>query len=421
MLVQEGNISRVSNRITKLYPDHFIWINSQIKANKYLATRGREVFIKKSGSTSVNMVNIPPKGDPSYFEAWIKVYNYALDYLEGVINYACKENQFIKNYNNNWLLNGRVVVWPIFNGENAEYAKGLDKIFNEYVSVKMNFINSLNKKEEGLSVKKSSVDLKNADEIDIPSDDIDYESLREKSYRRSRGNNLDNSKLVFVKNEPTLVEKNMVIQKVSDGDKLGAMDMSKFRSSKTDIVVLTCMDALVPKEEDIFLENAYKCQNEGFNIGAFIYGKAMNEHTAAIELKRILKMLNKCGDGFSGLVIYSIDNNYILNNRDSDIKLLDFINMINSIGNTLKQYGYKVMISMSLESGKIIDDINERYNMQNEHDVIYMVFVRDVSEIENNTSSIVVDPGNDYDIITIKNKELVDSLSSSIKGLNRKI
>ena len=95
--------------------------------------------------------------------------------------------------------------------------------------------------------------------------------------------------------------------------------------------------------------------------------------------------------------------------------------MINSIGNTLKQYGYKVMISMSLESGKIIDDINERYNMQNEHDVIYMVFVRDVSEIENNTSSIVVDPGNDYDIITIKNKELVDSLSSSIKGLNRKI
>ena len=172
------------------------------------------------------------------------------------------------------------------------------------------------------------------------------------------------------------------------------MDMSKFRSSKTDIVVLTCMDALVPKEEDIFLENAYKCQNEGFNIGAFIYGKAMNEHTAAIELKRILKMLNKCGDGFSGLVIYSIDNNYILNNRDSDIKLLDFINMINSIGNTLKQYGYKVMISMSLESGKIIDDINERYNMQNEHDVIYMVFVRDVSEIENNTSSIVVDPGN---------------------------
>ena len=421
MLVQESNRTRKSNRITNLYPDHFIWINSQIKANKYLATRGREVLIKKSGSSSVNIVIIPPKGDPDYFGAWIRVYNYALDYLEGVINYACRENQFIKNYNNNWLLNGKVVVWPRFSEEDAEYAKGLDRIFNEYVSVKMNYINSFKKKEEGLSVRKRSVDLKNASEIDIPSDKIDYDSIREKSFRKPRVNSLDNSKLVFVKNEPTLVKKDMVIQKVSDGDKLGTMDISKLRSSKTDMVVLTCMDALVPKEEDIFLENAYKCQNEGFITGAFIYGKAMNEHTAAIEIKRILKMLSKCMDNFSGLVIYSIDNNYILKNKDSDIKILDFINMINSIGNTLKQYGYKVMISMNLESGKIINDINRRYNMQNEHDVIYMAFVRDVSEIGDSTSSIVVDPGNDYDIVSIKNGELLKTIKNSVIGLNKKI
>ena len=132
-------------------------------------------------------------------------------------------------------------------------------------------------------------------------------------------------------------------------------------------------------------------------------------------------MLNKCSDSFSGLVIYSIDNDYVLKNKDSDIKLLDFINMINSIGNTLKQYDYKVMISMNLESGKIIDDINNRYNMRNEHDVIYMAFVRDVSDISENTSSIVVDPGNDYDIVSIKNKELLQSIKNSVKGLNKKI
>ena len=420
MLVQDGKGARISNRITNLYPDHFIWINSQIKANKYLATRGREVLIKKYGSTSVNIVNIPPKGNPDYFGAWIRVYNYALDYLENVIDYACKENQFIKNYNNNWILNGKVIIWPRFREEDALYAKELDRIFNEYVAVKMNYINSF-KKKEGISVKKSSIDLNSASEINIPSDEIDYDYVRKKSYRKPIGNALDNSKLVFVKNEPTLVKKDMVIQKVSDGDKLGTMDISKLRSSKTDIVVLTCMDTLVPKEEDIFLENAYKCQNEGFNTGAFIYGKAMNEHTAAIEIKRILKMLSKCMDNFSGLVIYSIDNNYILKNKDSDIKILDFINMINSIGNTLKQYGYKVMISMNLESGKIIDDINNRYNMRSEHDVIYMAFVRDISEIGENTSSIVVDPGNDYDIVNIKNKELLQSIKDSEKGLNKKI
>ena len=421
MLVQEDNGARARNRITNLYPEHFIWINSQIKANKYLATRGREVLIKKFGSSSVNIVNIPPKGDPDYFGSWIRVYNYALDYLENVINYACRENQFIKNYNNNWLLNGKVIVWPRFYEEDAEYAKGLDKIFDEYVSVKMNYINSYKQKDEGVSVKQSSVDLKKPSEIDIPSDKIDYKSIRERSYRKPKRNTLDNSKLVFDKGTPTLVKKDMIIQKVSDGDKLGTMDISKLRNSKTDIVMLTCMDTLEPKEEDIFLENAYKCQNEGFNTGAFIYGKAMNEHTAAIEIKRILRMLSKCSDSFSGLVIYSIDNNYVLKNRDSDIKLLDFINMINSIGNTLKQYGYKVMISMNLESGKILDDINNRYNMQSEHDVIYMAFVRDVSEIGDNTSSIIVDPGNDYDIVNIKNKELIESIKNSMKGLNKKI
>ena len=52
-----------------------------------------------------------------------------------------------------------------------------------------------------------------------------------------------------------MVLEDMIIQKVSDGDKLDTMDISKLRSGKTDIVVLTCMDALVPKEEDLFLDD----------------------------------------------------------------------------------------------------------------------------------------------------------------------
>ncbi len=430
MLVQENNGARARNRITNLYPDHFIWINSQIKANKYLATREREVFIKKFGSSSVNIVNIPPKGDPDYFGSWIRVYNFALDYLESVINNACRENKFIENNNNNnWLLNGKVIVWPRFNEEDAEYAKGLDRIFDEYVTAKnnyiKNYINSPRQEEEGISFKKSSVSLKEPSEIVIPDERKYIKSIIEASDKKPdknpNRNTFNNYRVVFNKGEPTLVERDMVIQKVSDGDKLDNMDISKLRDSKTDIVVLTCMNTLAPKEEDIFLENAYKCQNEGFNTGAFIYGGANNEHIAAIEIKRILRMLSKCDDSFSGLVIYSIDNNYVLKNRDSDIKLLDFINMINSIGNTLKQYGYIVMISMNLESGKILDDINNRYNMQSEHDIIYMAFVRDESEIGDNTSSIIVDPGNDYDIVKIKNKELIESIKNGMKGLNKKI
>lgn len=419
MLVQGNEGARISNRINKLYPEHFIWINSQIKANKYLATRGREVFIKKVGTSSAIIVNIPPKGDPNYFNAWIDVYNYALDYLEGMINYACKENFFIKRHNNKWLLNGKVITWPIFNETSSDYAISLDRIFDEYAKAKINYIRSAQNKNTDIDVKSSSTYLTKADEVKLPKE-VNYSDIKP-SHQSSfvKKSDLSNSKLVFIKNEPVLVEKEILIQKVSDGDVLDTRDISKLRSSKTDIVVLTCQDVLVPKEEDIFLENISKCQSEGFKTGAFIYGKGENDHTAAIEIKRIIKLLSKCSDGFSGLVIYSIDNDYILKNRESDINLLNFINMYNSVINTLKQYGYSVMISMSLESGKIIQGISERYNMQNEHDVIYMTFVRDISDVNENTSTIVVDPGNDFDIVNIKNKELINEICN--KDLNKKI
>lgn len=418
MLVQEKRRAGIANRINKLCPDHFIWINSQIKANKYLATRGREVFVKKAGTSSVNIVNIPPKGASNYFDAWIKVYNYALDYLESTINYACRENKFIKNYNNNWLLNGKVIIWPRFNPETAEYAIKLDKIFDEYVNVKLNYINSSRKSNDEIRVKKRSTYLKKASEID-------EKNIQSTNYaapvnqRSVVKNDLKNSKLVFEKGKPVLVEDKKNIQKISDGDVLDTRDLSKLQSSKTDIVVITCQDVLVPKEEDIFMDNFEKCQNEGFKTGAFFYGKATDDHAAAIELKRMLKLLAKCGSDFSGLVIYSINNDFIIKNKESDINLLNFINMYNSIGNTLKQYGYSVMISMNLESAKIIEDINTRYNMQDEHDTIYMAFVRDEPDIGPNTSSIIVDPGNDYDIVNIKNKEILAKIS--IKDLNRRI
>ena len=72
-----------------------------------------------------------------------------------------------------------------------------------------------------------------------------------------------------------------------------------------------------------------------------------------------------------------------------------------------------------LDELKIIEDINKRYNIQNEHETIFMAFVRDEADIGNNTSSIIVDPGNDYDIVNIRNKELLSKLNR--KDLNKKI
>lgn len=388
MLVQEGIGATKSNRINRLFPEHFIWINSQLKRRIYMATRGREVLIKIPGGSSTNIVNIPLKTEPGYFEAWVKVYNYALDYLEGSLNLACMENKFIRQNNGEWFINGHVIVWPKFNFETAEYAHALDKILNEYSYVKANYLASLRKKNDGLKVQLSSVKLKPVSTA--PSAEVDSNVARDKQ---------------------------LLIQKVSDGDLLNTRDISNLRESSTDIVVLTCQNVMEPKEEDIFLKNFDKCQAEGFNTGVFVYGKATDEHSGALELKRILKMISGSPSNFSGLIIYSIDNDYVLANAESDLKLLDFISMYNSIGNALRQMGYSVMISMNLKSGEVIQDINRRYNMQNEHEIIYMVVVRDVSELDDSASSIVVDPGNDYDIISIKNKDFLGKIRDNKKGL----
>ncbi|MBR3209918.1 MAG: hypothetical protein IKF82_06620 [Bacilli bacterium] len=390
MLVREDRGSAISNRINRLFPEHFIWINSQLKRRVYMATRGREVLIKIPGSSSTNIVNIPLKKDPGYFEAWVKVYNYALDYLEGSLNLACMENKFIRQSNGEWFINGHVIVWPKFNFENADYAKALDKILSEYNYIKANYLSSLRKENSGIKVQLSSVKLKPANDSSKTLEEVPAASEEEK----------------------------FLIQKISDGDLLNTRDISSLRESGTDIVVLTCKNVMEPREEDLFLKNFGKCRAEGFNTGVFIYGRATDEHSGASELKRILKLIGGGSSNFSGLIIYSIDNDYVLANKDSDLKLLDFISMYNSIANALRQMGYFAMISMDLKSGKVIDDINRRYNMQNEHEIIYMVVVRDVSDLEDNASSIVVDPGNDYDVVSIKNKDFLKKIcNKSGQGL----
>ena len=398
--MNQGNQgATVLNRINMVLPDHIMWIKSQFKKRKFMQTRGREVFVDVARTHLKRIVNIPSKYDPEYIEAWVKVYNYGLDYLEGSLNAACLENRFIRRVGNDWVLNGRPVIWPKFDSSSAKYAMELESILDEYSLIKEEYIRSRNKPNDAISFKKSSVMLDPVNKVQVPEKTMPV------------------VKNISIRNSEITTEEPFIIQKVSDGDILNKRDMENLRSQRTDLVILTCQDINSAREEDIFINNAAKCQNEKFNVGAFIYGKATDEHMGAIELKRMIKVFNKFDDNFSGFVIYSVDNNYIKKYKDSDIKLLDFINVYNAIANTLKKAGYTVMLSMDIESAKIIGDINNRFHMQNEHDVIYMAVVRDVDEINSSASVIIVDPGNDYDTVNIKNKEIVNSLRTNMKSL----
>ena len=408
MLVQEKQGASQLNRINNILPDHIMFIKSQMQKGDFITTRDREVLINVAGSNLKHIVNIPNKGEEGYIKAWTDVYNYLLDYIETSISNACVENKYIQAAGNNWTVNGHNIIWPKFNSENADYAIGLLNILDEYKMVKENNI----KKEEGISIKQSSVLLTPANEILLRTKNkLDKQKVKAKVAINKKDTPINKVDTSVDKVDTNPSENNEVlnIKKVSDGDILNKRDIEKL---KDDITLLTCQDVAIPKEEEIFLKNYESCSYAGIKTGAFIYGHAIDEYMEVNELKRIIQLLDRCKDDFSKLVIYNIDNDYIKKCKNSDIKLLEYINIYNKILTKLENYGYNVMLSMNLQSGKVIDDINRRYSSQNEFDVIYMTIVRDLQDIDEEKSVIIVDPGNDYDIVDIKNNKILNKIET---------
>lgn len=423
------------NRISNIYPDHTMWIKEQFGKKKFMYTSGRIVFIDVPGRNLKRQIEIPSKEDPSYKNAWINVYNHCLDYLEGSINVACLENKFIQRMGNSWTLNGHTIFWPKYNPKTADYARGLEKILDEYMYVKKKYIELHSKRSKGLVVRKTEVKLdtprptrenraSRREKNYIKNLDIKYQNLStsekdkplktdeisvNKEDKFLKVNDISSNKEKHVKLEE-VIDNKVKIHKISDGDILNGKDIRKLKDT-SDMVLITCMNVLNPKEEDIFLENSSKCSEANLSTGAFIYGVSTDEKEAVQELKRLFNMLNNMRSEFDDFIVYSVNNEYIIKNRDSDIKLLNFINMYNSIMQLFKKMGYTPFLSMNLSSKKIIDDINRRYNMQNENDIIYVAVVRDLEQVSRDTSVIVVDPWNDFDLVNVKNKEILDKIS----------
>lgn len=435
-MADEKREALLSNRNNDISPDHTAWIKEQFSKRRFISAHGREVWIKAPGRNLSRIVNIPNRNSENYRKAWTDVYNLCLDYLEGMVNTACLENKFIQRMGNVWMLNGHVVIWPKFNRANADYARGLERILEEYSYVKSKYIESLNK-TDGLRIKKSSVSLtprENTKVIYRPVNSTQKQSISKAIPKQKVESSRPEAPRIEPKeinvpvreqkktqfmplktpNGNTTQTKSLKIQKISDGDILNSRDFSKLREEGTDILILTCMNVLNTKEEDIFLKNARNSLKEEMKTGAFIYGHAKDEHEGASELKILLKILSKFNKDFSGLIFYSVDNEYIRQIKKDEEKLQDYINVYNAIITTLKRAGYTAVISMNLESGKIISEIVKKYNMEFEHNIIYMVVVRDVEDLDKSVPRIVVDPWNDFDVVELKKTDLENVIRKKI-------
>ena len=110
---------------------------------------------------------------------------------------------------------------------------------------------------------------------------------------------------------------------------------------------------------------------------------------------------------------------FVLKNRDSEMKLLSFINAYTLILEGLAKEGFIPILSMSLSSKNILKDIFERYNLDSKFEILYRVLVRELDELNKGDSTILLDPQYDYDVVTLrdgrfKNGELIkESLSES--------
>lgn len=430
-MINEKNSDTLINQIREVSRDHIDWIKTQLlKPNNFMVAKGREVWIDVPNSNLKNIVTIPGKGDTSYREAWVRVYNLAIDYLEGSLSYACINGD----------LDYRTIRWPKFNSENADYARGLEVILDKYKL----FLEEKRKRElerPEIVVNKSSVILSPVsskviddsykaevqDIQEVSSEVIDSSALDVETIPDNEQPAIDEN-VDAVSDETVSVDdvqdyqvevfSEFVAQKILDGDKLNQKDFRDLRERQVKLVVVPCQNVDNIKAEKLFLENMHVCGEENFRTGAMIYGTATDEREAVYELKKIFKLLDQCSTGFTKFVIYEVNDDFVKKNKNSEMKLLSFINAYSMIVAGLSKEGFLPMISMSVPSKKILDDIYTRYNLENKYEIVYMTLVRELDDLDNGDSTILMDPQYDYDVLTIRDtkfkygemlRELVDS------------
>ena len=414
-MINEKDTGALINQIQVVTRDHIDWIKSQLlKPTGFMVAKGREVWIDIPNSKLKNIVTIPSKDEDNYKEAWARVYNLAVDYLEGSLSYACMSGK----------LDYRMINWPDFNPNNAEYARKLEIVLDDFKRKEKVRV-QMEKERTKLKVVKSSVVLepilvkdeayqgeakhvKKDDALVLPFDT----SVKE-----------DNFTEPVTENVPEVKERSeFTFQKVLDGDRLTKRDLSELHDINSSLVIIPCQDVDNIKAEKLFLENMQVCGDEGIVTGAMIYGKATDEKEAIYELKKILKLFDQCDDNFSKCVIYEVNDKKKKKNKDSEMKLLSFINAYTMVAEGLSKEGYIPMLSMNLSSRKILNDIYGRYKLDSKFEIIYMVLVRELEELAKNDSTILMDPQYDYDVITLRNSKFdsTKKISEVLEEMNAK-
>ena len=390
------------NKTVMLTPEIVRWLSSKLKPKScdYIVSQNREVYIKKPNSNAWHVVEIPQiskdsdnlQRDSELFQhAWLKVFMYAKNYLETEVKILCLDRNYVLTSTMPEVLtfgNQIQVGYEIFNIPKEEdiinYMETLDKIVSSYKN-----LTAKAKKTEGVNVHQSSVTIGREEPV-----------LSQPQ----------------VKEEPKTQESaslDLVIRKVTDDYALDDIDFSKFREDNVDLLFIPCQD-WKRKSDRLFVQNVERCKREGFSVGTFVYGKAIDDDMIVNEVKKVYELLDRVKDSITNLVIYAVDDNYIKDNADDETKMIKFIEMYLKFPKELNNFGYETIISMDINSKKIIDDVVQKFDLVSDIPVIYTVMPKEKENVSSDESVIVIDPREEHDDVVIKNENLIRDIDNQI-------
>lgn len=391
------------NYIDTLTDEHVKWLLGELKRpngfNKFITQVDDRKVVVKTLRESLRrsddyIIYVPKSTDPGFANAWIKVFNRAIQYLEDEVNKYYYNGIAIPISGSSFKVGTNTFDIPFFGNSNVGYVSSLSNIVNASMKFEL-----MKKTGYGVDFSKSSVLISNEKEVlQEERKEVSKEALEPEVLDTYEGNNL-------------------IIRKVADGDKLTSSDLSKFRDDNVDLVFASCLDIKHRKNREVFEENIISLKKENFNVASFIYGSATTDELFSSEIKKIYEALEKVKNYITDIVIYQINDDYLKDNAEDKTKIIKFIEMFNKAYLEFKNLGYFPLISMNTSSKKIVDDVTKEFDLNCDYDAVYMAIPREMKEIDDKSSYILVDPLKDHDEVSIKNSNFIKEISGNEKKI----
>ncbi len=412
------------------------WISEHLKKpNDIVHSEGRNVIVNTEvGIKEFTIPKLTEETKEAWQKVWLDVYESCIDALQLKVNriyVVGRKEGYIVQSSPNEVRVGVSIIKISDDHNSVAYARALEKIIYDYNKIK---------EEEAklamgspINVNHSTIKIDNPNKmathmykvngvtesikpekpaIVIPKPKEKTVSLENtvKSVRMEMPNSVNPESNKAINNH----EKHQVIvQKIPGNVSLDKTECEIYREQS--LVIVTCMS--VKNGDGIFRDNIEMLRNNipNVEIGSFISGKSTNSDQAIKETTRMLKLLDECK--VSKLVIYEINNDYIISHLKKKECIEDIIEAANSICDALKDSNYYPLLCMDFDTYENIKNILPEY--KEKYPVIRCVTPKQKDMVSSKDDILYMNPSSDSDALMVADIKMQTKLRSIPKQIVR--